>query len=96
MFRQVTLAVPQGKGKPPLGLSLLARPKTDQRLAEVAGEVAPMLRAVVEGSVPALTPRQEGSSPAQAKGSKPIDSPFFPKPPITCWALRGEDCCRLW
>jgi hypothetical protein len=66
--------VPLGEGMPPLGLALLARPKTDQRLAEVAGEVAPMLQAFIQEKVPAFTPRAERSSPKPAEGA-PSPSP---------------------
>jgi hypothetical protein len=107
----VTLAIPQGEGRPPLGLALLARPKTDQRLAEVAAEVAPILRAVSHEKIPSLTPRAERSSPRaersspkQSKGRHPIrfiySWPFVVMmrgQSVRTWLLSALSitCCRL-
>lgn len=67
---QATVAVPGEAGEAPLGLSLLALPKSDQRLAHVAAALAPLVE--VAASVKAIA--NPPKSPGQAKPNGALSS----------------------
>ena len=65
------MSILQGEGRPPLGLALLSLPKTDQRLAQVAAALAPLVQLAANSRLSTAASPGAAKPASHSKGGMP-------------------------